>query len=307
MKQKINHADINAFLTLVESGSFTLAAEALQCSRSHVSKQLAQLERQLTTSLLVRTTRSQQLTAAGEAFYQQCKQAFQSIDQAIEQAMESNTSLSGTIKINCVGGFIGESVIGPLVTDFMLAHPGVSVSLDFSSKRVDLISGEYDFVFRMGKLTDSNLIARKLTDLNVQVLASKSYLSQYGSPSHPQQLHHHKCISGSMRAWTFIDDQGTPVEVNVKGELDCRNGKVMLYSALAGNGIVRVPEVYCLDEIARGELVPVFSDWHIESTPFYLVYVKDKHQPSRITAFKDHVIRHFERYLPVLNHNKNNQ
>lgn len=307
MKQKINHADINAFLTLVESGSFTLAADALQCSRSHVSKQLAQLERQLATSLLVRTTRSQQLTAAGQAFYEQCKQAFQSIDQAIEQAMESNTSLSGSIKINCVGGFIGENVIGPLVTDFMLAHPGVNVSLDFSSKRVDLITGEYDFVFRMGNLTDSNLIARKLTELTVQILASPSYLAKFGYPSHPQQLHQHKCISGSMRAWTLIDDQGAPVEVNVKGELDCRNGKVMLYSALAGNGIVRVPEIYCLNEIAQGELVPVFTDWHIEPTPLYLVYVKDKHQPSRISAFRDHVITHFERYLPILNSNKNNQ
>ncbi len=297
MKQKINHADINSFLTLVETGSFTLAAEQLQCSRSHVSKQLSQLEQQLGVSLLVRTTRTQHLTAVGEDFYKKCKSAFTNIEQAIEQAIESASAVSGSIKINCVGGYIGENVIGPLVTDFMLEHPGVNVSLDFSSKRVDLISGEYDFVFRMGELVDSALIARKLCDLKVQVLASPSYLNKQTKPEHPSQLSEHKCISGSMRSWTFKQQQGDSVEVNVKAELDCRNGRVMLHSALAGNGIIRVPEIYCSQQIESGQLVPVFEDWFIDPTPFYLVYVKDKHQAARNTAFKDFVVSKFDQYL----------
>ena len=297
MKQKINHSDINSFLTLVEAGSFTNAAEQLQCSRSHVSKQLAQLEQQLGVSLLVRTTRTQHLTSVGEMFYQKCKRAFDNIEYAIDQAIESSSAISGTIKINCVGGYIGENVIGPLVTDFMLAHPDVSISLDFSSQRVDLISGEYDFVFRMGALVDSALIARKLAELKVQVLASSDYLKKHGQPTSPAQLSEHKCISGSMRSWTFHHDSGKSVEVNVKAELDCRNGRVMLHSALAGNGIIRVPEVYCSKHIAEQKLQPVFDEWYIEPTPFYLVYVKNKHQPSRVTAFKDFVVANFDQYL----------
>ena len=93
MKLKINHTDINSFLTLVETGSFTLAAEQMQCSRSHVSKQLSQLEQQLGVSLLVRTTRTQHLTAVGEDFYKKCKSAFINIEQAIEQAIESASAL----------------------------------------------------------------------------------------------------------------------------------------------------------------------------------------------------------------------
>ena len=179
----------------------------------------------------------------------------------------------------------------------MLEHPDVNISLDFSSKRVDLISGEYDFVFRMGELVDSALIARKLCDLKVQVLASPNYLNKHDKPDHPSQPSEHKCISGSMRSWTFKQANGRSGEVNVKAELDCRNGRVMLHSALAGNGIIRVPEVYCSEQIEQQQLVPVFNDWFIEATPFYLVYVKDKHQPSRITAFKNFVLANFTQYL----------
>ena len=119
MKKEISYSDIKSFLVLVEAGSFTNAAEKLLCSRSHISKQLNQLELSLGTSLLVRTTRSQHLTKAGEAFYEKCKQSFSGIEYAIDRAKESAFELSGQIKINSVGGYIGENIIGPLVLDFM--------------------------------------------------------------------------------------------------------------------------------------------------------------------------------------------
>ena len=170
--------------------------------------------------------------------------------------------------------------------------------LDFSSRRVDLVSGEFDFVFRMGELTDSALIARKLADIKVGTFASPEYIDTYGSPNEPKDLSLHKCISGSMRNWSFINAQtNTKQELTVKGDLECKNGRVMLQSAMLGNGIIRVPEIYCANEVQEGRLVPIFKDWQPNPTPFYLVYLQDKHQPLRITAFKDFVIARFSEYF----------
>lgn len=300
MKKEINYSDIKSFINLVEAGSFTNAAERMMCSRSHVSKQLTQLESSLGVSLLVRTTRTQHLTPQGEAFYQKCKASFDGIDHAVERAMESVSMLAGEIKINCVGGYIGESIVGSLINDFMQIHPDINIMLDFTSKRVDLISGEFDFVFRMGELMDSALIARKLAELKINIFASPAYLKKYGKPQEPKELVNHKCITGSMHSWHFKHIKtNQKIEVNIKGDLECKNGRVMLHSALLGNGIIRVPEIYCLKELREKQLIPVFQEWSIEPTPFYLVYLNDKHQPARIKAFKEFIITHFEQYLKI--------
>ena len=283
---------------LVEEGSFTRAAEKLHCSRSQVSKQLSQLESSLGVSLLVRTTRSQHLTPSGELLYDKCKLSFNGIEHAIDRTMETASALSGSIKINCVGGYIGENIIGPLVSDFIQAHPEINVVLDFSSRSVDLVSGEFDFVFRMGELTDSALIARKLTELEIGTYATPEYLKKYGQPYEPKDLAEHKCIAGSMRTWAFENKVSQEIqEVIVKGELECKNGRLMLYFAQRGNGIIRVPEIYCRKQLYAGNLVSVFEDWQPKATPFYLIYLQDRHQPLRVKAFKEFVINEFTNYL----------
>ncbi|MCG7550458.1 LysR substrate-binding domain-containing protein [Pseudoalteromonas sp. Of7M-16] len=298
MNKAVSYSDIKSFLVLVESGSFTNAAQTLRCSRSHVSKQLTQLESDLGVSLMVRTTRTQHLTDAGEIFYEKCKQSFLGIESAIERAKEQASSLSGKLKINSVGGYIGENIIGPLVSDFMKAHPEISVVLDFSSQRVDLVSGEFDFVFRMGELFDSALIARKLTDIEVGTFASPDYIEKYGRPTEPKNLDRHKCIAGSMNQWSFVNSSsGARQNISVNADLACKNGRVMLHGALLGNGIIRVPNVYCTDEVQQGRLVPIFKNWQPEPTPFYLLYLQDKHQSARIIAFKNFVLTHFAKYF----------
>lgn len=298
MKKDINYADIKSFLVLAEEGSFTGAAEKLLCSRSQISKQLSQLEKSLGVSLLVRTTRTQHLTPSGQIFYDKCKQSFDGIDHAVKRTMETAARLSGEIKINSVGGYIGENIIGPLVADFMQTNPEINIVLDFSSRRVDLVSGEFDFVFRMGELADSAQIARKLTDLTIGTYASPDYLNRFGGPKEPKDLIEHKCIAGSMRTWTFLHNKKqSKQEVSVKGDLECKNGRVMLSAAIRGNGIVRVPEIYCEKELDAGKLVSVFEHWHPKPAPFYLIYLQDKHEPLRITAFKNFVVENFMSYL----------
>ena len=297
MKQ-VSLSDIKTFVVLAEAGSFTNAAEKLACSRANVSKQLSQLESDLGVSLLVRTTRTQHLTPQGEAFFERCKKSLDGIAHAIDRVMESSDALAGNIKINCVGGHIGEDIVAKLVSDFMAQHPNISIELDFSSRRVDLISGEFDFVFRMGELVDSSLIARPLNDINVGVYASPNYIAKYGMPSDPKALSHHRCITGSLRNWVFVNSNtNIKLDVSIRGNLTCKNGRIMVSSALAGNGIIRVPALYCQEEVAQGLLVPLFDEWQVESTPFYLVYAQDKHQPMRLRAFKEFVMENYANYL----------
>ena len=298
MKKQVSLSDIKTFVVLAEQGSFTKAGEKLLCSRSHISKQLAQLESSLGVSLLIRTTRTQHLTPQGEAFYERCKQSLNGISHAIDRVLESADSLSGNIRINCVGGYIAEEIIAALISDFMLQHPDINIELDFSSQRVDLVSGEFDFVFRMGELADSSLIARKLTDIKINTYVSPTYLAKYGKPTDPKDLLRHRCIAGSLKNWTFIDrDNNKKTEVTIAGNLTCKSGRVMVSSAILGNGIIRVPELYCQRELEQGKLMPLFDQWGVESTPFYLVYLQDKHQPLRLKVFKDYVVENFSKYL----------
>lgn len=298
MKKEVSLSDIKIFVVLAEQGSFTKAGEKLMCSRSHISKQLAQLESSLGVSLLIRTTRTQHLTPQGEVFYERCKHSLSGISHAIDRVLESADALSGNIRINCVGGHIAENIISPLVSDFMLDHPEINIELDFSSRRVDLISGEFDFVFRMGELADSSLIARKLTDIKIGTYASPEYLVNFGKPKDPKALIEHRCITGSVKNWTFINSKtNEKVDVLVTGNLICKNGRIMVSSAAAGNGIIRVPALYCISKCKQGLLTPLFDKWHVESVPFYLVYAQDKHRPTRLRAFKDYTVEKFLNYL----------
>jgi len=287
VNKDINLADVRAFVLIAKAGSFTAVADQLCCSRSHLSKQLVQLESALGLKLIIRTTRSQRLTEQGKLFFEQCSHALNNIDSAVAQAIDGANAMQGTININCIGGHIGEEIIAPLVNGFIRQHPDIKVNLDFSSQRVDLVAGDFDIVFRMGQLEDSNLVARKLLDLAIVTVASPDYLQRKPGLTDPKQLKQHQCITGSLRQWNYIQisQPNNSVDVLVDGVFECKNGRAMIVSAVAGNGIVRVPVLYCAKEIANGTLIPVFKDWQVPPSPFYVVYLQDKFQPSRLKAF----------------------
>jgi DNA-binding transcriptional LysR family regulator len=299
VNNQVNLADVRAFVVIAKVKNFTLAAEQLSCSRSHVSKQLLSLEQALGVKLIIRTTRSQRLTEQGKLFFEKCFRALDEIDSAVEKVLDSSDNIQGQIKINCVGGFIGENIVSALVNDFIKQHPNISITLDFSSQRVDLISGEFDLVFRMGDLPDSNLVARKLMDIAVSTVASPDYFKRAGSLSHPQDLLEHACITGSVKQWHFHDklDVNKQYDVSVTGQIQCKNGRTMLISALAGNGIIRVPSLYCQQYLNAGTLRNVFEDWHVSSTPLYVVYAKDKFQPIRLKTLINFITENFLQYI----------
>ncbi|WP_047043137.1 LysR family transcriptional regulator [Vibrio mexicanus] len=296
MLNQINLSDIRSFVLIAQLGNFTKAADVLNVSRSHVSRQISQLEAQMGVTLLIRTTRTLKLTEAGKGFYLKCEQAMQGIDEALLSAVEDVESIQGNIKINSVGGYLGEEIVARLASDFMLRHSEVTIDLDFSSHRVDLIEEDFDIALRMGKLEDAGFIARKLLDIQMSTLASPSYLKQHGKPQDPKALSEHRCLTGSVNRWNFVNENNKEIEVRVQGQLRCKNGRVLVNAALNGNGIIRVPTLYCQSELEKGELVEVFEEWGIPSVEFSAIYSRDPYQPKRLKAFIDYLKSSFESY-----------
>lgn len=308
MQHSSSLSDIRAFVTIAEHGSFTKAAQILQSSRAHLSRQLAQLEKQLGVQLIIRTTRAQRLTPVREQFFQQCLASLQSIEQAVITAKEDTAQLQGNICINCVGGVIGEDIISKVISEFSLLYPAINVELDFSSPRVDLISEAFDLVVRMGELEDSGLVARKLTDIKVKVLASPDYLKQYPTIQHPRDLESHNCLTGSIKRWRFHQKVQTPesnlineLEVKTSGNFNCKSGRALVNAAKSGNGIVRLPELYCENEIDTRTLISVFEQadldeaqrWHSPDVPLFLLYHRNRYQPARLKLLIDFICLHF--------------
>ncbi|WP_407334410.1 LysR family transcriptional regulator [Enterovibrio sp. 27052020O] len=287
-----NLHDIRAFVAIAGSGSFSKAADKLGASRAHMSRQLSQLESRLGVQLIIRTTRSQRLTTAGEAFFTRCQAALMQIDDAISLASDDADQMKGSIAVNCVGGIIGESLIGDAIHQFCAAHRDIHVELDFSSERVDLIQSRFDLVVRMGALPDSLLIGREMGNINIGTYASPQYLAQNGRPNHPHDLQQHDCLTGSVTKWKYVNIQDAQqhIEVDVGGNLQCKNGHVLLNAALRGNGICRLPDLYCTEAVAEGKLEAVFMDWKVDNVPLYLLYHKDRHQPARLKALISHLM-----------------
>ncbi|MGL5335341.1 MAG: LysR family transcriptional regulator [Enterovibrio sp.] len=292
---QLDLTDIRAFVLIAKCGNFTKAAEELAVSRSHVSRQLSKLENSMGVTLITRTTRRLSLTDAGELFYRQCEKALNSIEQAVLAAVDDVQETRGELRINSVGGHIGEELIADICNAFMQENAEVRIHLDFSSHRVDLIEEGFDVAFRMGKLENGSFIARKLAQVNMSTLASPAYLKKHGQPQHPKQLFEHRCLTGSVKRWSYQHKQSQqPFDIFVDGNLQCKNGRVLVRAALADGGIIRVPTLYCRQEIARGELVEVFQDWYIPRVEFSLIYHKDKYQPARLKRFIEFSKHYFE-------------
>ena len=292
MVNNVSLESIPAFLAVVEQGSFTRAANHLDVSTAWISKQVGMLEQQLGVQLLLRTTRSVRLTDAGEHYYQSSKRGIDLLKLAAEEAQQSQTELRGAIRVNALGGLFGEQELAPVINQFLLQHPDVSLELDFSSKRVDLIEQDYDLVVRMGELSDSELISRPLVKYRPVCAASPKYVAEFGMPKHPNDIKQHRCITGSLKQWTFIRG-GEKLNVHVSSCLSSPNGYVMMRAAIDGLGIANLPDYYLSEPVEQGELIEVLPEWQERSIQISLLYPKHRYRVSRVQALVDYLIASF--------------
>ncbi|MGB1238575.1 MAG: LysR family transcriptional regulator [Pseudomonadales bacterium] len=289
---KLSERGIRAFLSVAEHGSFTAAAQCDGYSKANLSQLVTELETALGVQLLYRTTRKLRLTEIGEGYRQRCSRALQQLDSAAEWATQATDELHGTIRMNAVGGPIGEELLAPLAIEFQRLHPGIQVDLDFSSVRVDLIDSHYDLVVRMGELPDSSLIARTLHSVTTRYVASPTFLAAHPDIQQPDDLKNLPLICGSVDHWT-LRRGAQHTSIQVTQGVKVTSGRVMRQAALAGLGVTRLADVYVQADLTRGDLVEVLPEWS-EQTSLTLVCPPLRHQLERVRMLMEYLKQHFE-------------
>ena len=282
------------FVAVAESGGFSAAAKKLNCSTSHVSRQVSRLEERLGSRLLARTTRQISLTENGEFYYQQCKQLVTGLQQANEQLSQQQYQLSGTLRVSAAGGF-AESYIAPALMEFAKQHPELNIEIDFNSRLVNFVEDGIDFAIRYGELNDSNLIARKLISRSMMVVASPEYLRNYGIPNHPNQLKSHRCIIANNDHWAFNID-GTKQSVKVTGNWRSNNANVVREACEQGLGIAYMPESTFTESIEQQKLVPLLDSYCIKGATSWIVYQNKQFMPLRARLAIDFLLERFAKW-----------
>lgn len=281
------------FVEVVNSGSFTQAANNSGHSTSYISKEIHKLEARLGLRLMHRTTRSLRLTPEGEAYYQQCSLI-------IGQAEEAESALSGhqlepkgDLRISCPTSF-GLSQMPDIIAGFLERYPLVNLDVDLSNRKVDMINEGYDILIRGAhQLDDSSLISRKILSSHAVIVASPDYLERFGTPQHPNELVKHQTISYSYlkqpNLWHFVEQDGTPFQVQVRSRLMTNNSELEIGLSIAGKGITRVPRFNLNGELESGRLVEILSEYDRHRIDIYLIYPSRKHLSSKLRCFIDFV------------------
>lgn len=283
---------METFSVVVETGSFTAAAEKLGLSKSFVSKQISTLEVDLGTQLIYRTTRKLSLSDEGGQFYQHCKIIMAKAESARAEVIDSQGAPRGKIRITMPQSLI-ISGFGQLLIEFQLQHPEIELEVIASGRIEDLIEKGIDIALRVGQLEDSTLISRRLTGCSFQVVASPEYIQKYGSPSQPADLMQHNCLiygdSKINRGWPFISSSGELITVKAKGNLTSNDGGLIVDGMLNGLGIGFGPSFLFKKHIEEDRLQLLLSDYYQPATAISALYPLNRNLSRRIRLLIDYL------------------
>lgn len=284
---------LRIFARVVECQSFSRAAETLRIPRSTVSTAVKELEDTVGARLLNRTTRSVLLTHDGTAFYERAVQLVGDVEEVEGLFRTSSARLSGKLKIN-VPGRIGRLIVAPALPDFLARYPGIALEVGITDRIVDLQHEGIDCVIRVGDLADSNLIARRIGDIDIINCASKAYLKVHGIPRRVSDLRRHRTVvyvppsGGKPEPWDYVGRNG-PLTIAVPHAVAVDNAEMQIACALAGLGLIQVPAYDVRAHIANGELVEILPRHRPAPMPVHIVYPHRRHLSGRLQAFKDWV------------------
>jgi DNA-binding transcriptional LysR family regulator len=293
-----NLADIAVFVRVVQRASFTMAADDLGLSRAVVSKYISRLEKRLGARLLHRTTRRLSLTEAGAALFEASHGAIERIEEAEAAVAQLQSEPRGRLRVAAPMSF-GILQLGPAIAEFSRAHPLVSLELRLDDRFVNLVEEGIDVAVRIGALTDSSLVARKLASTRQVICAAPGYLAENGEPESPHDLAAHNCLLYSYQAnanvWRFTAPDGREIPVAVAGNLRINNGIVEAEAAVAGMGILMSPTFYVGALIREKKLKQVLASYKLPDLGIYAVYPQRSHTPPKVRAFVDFLARRFGR------------
>ena len=285
-------AAMNMFVRVVESGSFSAVARELKTTQPTISKNIAELESWLGAKLLSRSTRKLHLTEVGADYYERCITILQDIEEAEQNVGHLQTQPKGTLRINTVVAF-GRLHIIPLLREFFQRYPDIKIELSLNDRVVDMVADGLDLAIRMGNLSDSSLLAKKIACTPFVTVASKSYLQKHGRPNHPSELKNHEMIvytgRDNYQQLEFFD-QGKPLIVNVDGRLLTNNTEASREALLNGYGIATVPKWLVGDVIRNGKLECLLESYQREAIDIYAVYPSGRHLANKTRLFIDFLV-----------------
>lgn len=291
---------LTALVKVVQTGSFTKAAEALQTQKAHLSRVIAQLERELGVRLLERTTRSLSLTEVGREFYERAIGILAAVADAELMAQRVRGAASGLLRMTC-GAEFGMLAVGDWVTSFLARYPAVNVEMDYTGRIVDIVHEGFDLAIRVGALPDSSLSARKLGELRYGLFAAPSYLERMAPPESAEDLRTHALLmftTGTHRSEWRLHQGELECRIDGPSRLRVNNGFSLRDACLRGLGIARLPWLLAAEPHARGDLVSLLPDWRLPSVPVHAVYASARYLAPKVRAFIDHAVAEFARRDP---------
>ncbi|WP_341963925.1 LysR family transcriptional regulator [Pseudomonas sp. RC10] len=284
-------AAMQAFIYVVETGSFSSAARRLGIGQPAVSKIIAQLEQNLSVRLLIRSTRGLTPTEAGRAFYEGSKRSVDEANEAEVAARGAGAGLSGRLRVCAAVTFASLHVLPHLGT-FLEQNPALEIDIVLDDRNVDLVEEGIDVALRMGVLADSALTARKIAEGRRRIMATPSYLQRVGVPESPAELIHHQAIvysqAGGGSSWT-LKKEGEDQVIDVNGRVRVSAAQGVRAAVLADLGIAMASEWMFLPELENGSVVTVLDDWRLPDIDLWAVFPAGRLVSSKTRAFVDFV------------------
>ncbi len=292
---------MRTLVQVIEAGSLTGAAARLDIGKSVVSRRLAELEARLGAQLVVRTTRRLTPTETGRAFHARCLRILADVEEAEQAVSLAQVRPGGLLRIAAPLSF-GLRHLSPALAAFLEAHPAIEIDLDLNDRPVNLIEDGFDLAVRIGRLSDSRLIARRLAPVRRLIVASPGYWDARGRPARPGELATHAVLRyanvPASDTWSFIRADGTGAATGVgsgrmSSRLGANNGDILMDMAAAGLGVAVLPSFLCGDAVRDGRLEPVLAAAAPPPLDLHVVYPPTRHLSGRVRAFIDFAARRF--------------
>jgi DNA-binding transcriptional LysR family regulator len=275
---------MQTFAAVVDAGSFVRASESLDMSKAAVSRYVADLEQRLGVRLLQRTTRKLSLTEEGRSFHGRCKALLAELEEAESEITASSAQATGLVKVNVPVSF-GNLHLAPLWSDFMVAHPLVMLDITLSDRVVDLVEEGYDLAVRIGSLSNSSLISRKLASTRMVLCASPRYLKKNGRPKQPADIAGHTVLAYSLLAtgdnWELEGPQGKET-VQVHPVLRSNSGDTCRAAALKHQGIILQPSFLVEEDLRSGALVELLPQYRAAQFGIYAVHPSRQYVAAKV-------------------------
>lgn len=287
-------AAMRAFRRVVETGSFTAAAAELNQSHTIVSRQVRQLELHLGAQLLNRTTRRFALTEAGQQYYERNCQILDQVDDAAHAVSAHQARPTGVLRVNAPMAF-GTLELAQWLPQFIMTNPQLKVDLVCNDRLVDVIEDGFDVALRLTRsLPDSTLIAKRLTESDILLVASPDYLKRHGAPQQPADLAQHNCLTYTLaqkpNEFQFRADDGTTHVATVHGNLQANTGIALRSAALAGLGIAATGSFIVHEDLRRGDLLRILPGYALAPRELYVLYPQNRHLSPKVRAFVDFAV-----------------